>query len=155
MKPQEIADRWYMALTMWGEARGAGLDAMYCVGWVIRNRRDDPRRRWPRTIPEVVTQSAMSGGRRVYQFACWDPADPNGPKLRNPLGQPKPDRDAFYSALQMAEIVLTTPADSNPMPGVYWYVDTTIEPPAWTRNLVLVDRLPVAGPVPFRFYREG
>ena len=152
MTAQELADRWYMALTMWGEARGAGPEAMSWVGWVIRNRRDDPRHRWPRTIPEVVTESAMSGGRRVYQFACWDPADPNGPKLRHPLGQSRPDQAAFLKALELADRILTAPATENPLPGVYWYVDHTIRPPRWTQGLVEVE--PPGGRSPFRFYRE-
>lgn len=151
MTPHEMVDRWYMALTMWAEARGTGPDGMRLVGWVIRNRRDDPRRRWPRTIPGVVTQSAVGArGRAIYQFSAWSPDDPNRAKMVHPLGQGPADAQAFLVALELADQILRAYPDTNPLPGVYWYHDRTIEPPAWTRDMVAVDAHPA-----FRFYREA
>lgn len=142
MSPQAIIDRWYMAVTIWGEARGAGVGAMRLVAWVIRNRRDDPKRRWPRTIPDVCTQPK--------QFSVWNPGDPNRPKLADPLGGPPLDDAAFLEALKVADEVLRADESHNPLPRVYWYHDRTIQRPAWTKGLV-----PIAWESsPFVFYYD-
>lgn len=150
MTPEAIVERWYLAVTAWAEARGLGPDAMARVAWVIRNRRDDPRKRWPQSIREVVTQHRRVRGRDIYQFSCWSPHDPNRLKMADPLGQGAEDARAFLEALRIADHVLTADPSENPLPGVYWYTDRSIPPPAWARKLVEVD--PQA---PMRWYREA
>lgn len=66
-----LSEPHWMALTMWGEARGEPLEGILAVGQVIMNRVRD--RRWPDTIRDVVLQRA--------QFSCWNPDDPNYPLL--------------------------------------------------------------------------
>ena len=36
-------DKFVMAQTIWGEARGEGSQGQKAVAWVIKNRRDDGR----------------------------------------------------------------------------------------------------------------
>lgn len=154
--PEEV-ERWYLALTVWGEARGLGTFGMLSVGWVIRNRRDDPRGRWPRTVVEVVTQRRRVGGRVVYQFSCWDPVGPNRARFADPMGTAPADRRAFVDALGVAERILSAEPDRNPIPGVCWYHDRTIDPPQWTEGL---EEVVVAGEgwarahPAFRYYRD-
>ena len=67
-----------LARTLWGEARGEGEAGMIAVAAVIQNR---------------IAVSAAHGGRHWWgadwvsvsraraQFCCWNPGDPNRPKL--------------------------------------------------------------------------
>ena len=142
MTPQEILDRWYMAVTIWGEARGSGEQAMRLVAWVIRNRATDPGRRWPRTIPDVCTQPR--------QFSVWNPGDPNRPKLADPLAGPPVEDRAFLQALAIADEVLTAPEEANPLPRVYWYHNRDLPPPKWTQGLTPL----VVAKQPFVFYLD-
>lgn len=60
----------YLALTIYGEARGETPEGMQAVGSVMINRVNDGR--WGATIREVVTQSrSNAAGRTVFQFSCW------------------------------------------------------------------------------------
>lgn len=67
-----------MARTLWGEARSEGPSGMRAVAHVILNRIEIARRHggkywWGHDIITVC--------QRPYQFSCWNPADPNRPKL--------------------------------------------------------------------------
>jgi N-acetylmuramoyl-L-alanine amidase len=75
----------YLALTMWGEARGESINGMAAVGHVILNRVASEK--YPNTIEGVVLQDA--------QFSCWD----------EPLVVPEtgPDQRAWRDALNVAE----------------------------------------------------
>lgn len=60
----------YLAVTIYGEARGETPEGKQAVGSVIVNRMKDGR--WGDSIQAVVTQSRTnSAGRRVFQFSCW------------------------------------------------------------------------------------
>ena len=60
----------YLALTIYGEARGETTEGKQAVGSVMINRVHDGR--WGSTIREVVTQSKLNAaGRTVFQFSCW------------------------------------------------------------------------------------
>ena len=123
--PRWLTNVWYLALTIWAEARGEGRRAMELVAWVVRNRVESPR--FPDTYPDAVTQR--------YQFSAWNPNDPNRPKLADPLGGPPADDRAWFTALEIAQEVIDAPASANPLPGVYHYHDTSIETPAWARGM--------------------
>lgn len=61
----------YLAATMWGEARGEGAEGMGYVGHVIMNR---VRAHFRGTsVSDVVLYPR--------QFSCWNSEDPNAPKL--------------------------------------------------------------------------
>lgn len=61
-----------LARTIWGEARGQGLEGMRAVAAVIVNR---ARRGgwWGASIVEVCLKPG--------QFSCWNVGDPNRPKM--------------------------------------------------------------------------
>lgn len=58
----------YMAATIYGEARGESYEGMLAVGWVIRNRVENPGW-WGKNIISVCTKR--------YQFSCWNENDAN------------------------------------------------------------------------------
>lgn len=64
-------EQFYLAATMWGEARGEGKTGMAYVGHVIKNRADAGFR--GNDIKSVVLKRK--------QFSCWNRNDPNRPKL--------------------------------------------------------------------------
>lgn len=57
-----------LALTMWGEARGDGPQAMRAVGHVIMNRIKS-KRNFGNTVKQVVWKRKA--------FSCWNKGDPN------------------------------------------------------------------------------
>jgi N-acetylmuramoyl-L-alanine amidase len=61
-----------MARTIWGEARNQGVEGMTAVACVIMNRARHPR--WWGNSPAGVCEDKE-------QFSCWNPGDPNRPKL--------------------------------------------------------------------------
>ena len=66
-----------MARTIWGEARGEGLNGMTGVGLVILNRVKKSKKLggfwWGNDIVAVC--------KKPYQFSCWNENDPNYQKL--------------------------------------------------------------------------
>jgi len=60
------------AKTVYGEARGEPEGGKVAVAWVIRNRAETQYRGG---TPEEVCL-------RPAQFSCWNPGDPNLPKLK-------------------------------------------------------------------------
>lgn len=67
-----------LARTLWGEARGEGREGMEAVAAVIANRIDislalGGRHWWGRDWVTVCRAKA--------QFSCWNPGNPNRPKL--------------------------------------------------------------------------
>ena len=66
-------DLFTLAQTLWGEARGEGIQGLEAVAWVIRNRHEiHPR--W-KGLPIFQVCKAP------YQFSCWLQNDPNYPKM--------------------------------------------------------------------------
>ncbi len=65
--PQDVVAR-----TIWGEARGDGVDGMTAVACVIMNRAHHPR--WWGADPVMVCT-------KPWQFSCWNEGDPNRAKL--------------------------------------------------------------------------
>jgi Cell Wall Hydrolase len=57
------------ALCIWREMRGESGAARLGCYWVIRNRANDARNRWPKTLYEVVTQP--------WQFSSFNKGDAN------------------------------------------------------------------------------
>lgn len=63
-----VDQQYYLALTMYGEARGEGARGMQAVGNVILNR--VKKGGWyGASVKNVVLKS--------YQFSCWNSGDPN------------------------------------------------------------------------------
>lgn len=70
-------DKAVAALTIWGEARGAGYDGMAAVAWVIMHRAANPRW-WGGPSLQSVCQKRIG---RYGQFSCWNLDDPQARKL--------------------------------------------------------------------------
>ena len=66
-KVVELKDEEVMALTLYGEARGASFDAKLGMAQVMWNRAKDGR--FGKDIKEVVT--------KPKQFSCYNDSDPN------------------------------------------------------------------------------
>lgn len=64
------------ALCLWREARGEPREAKRGVLWVIRNRAQDARARWPSHPIDVILQRA--------QFSSFTLGDPNAVKFPRP-----------------------------------------------------------------------
>ena len=69
-KPQANAI-FYLAATMWGEARGEGAKGMSWVGHVVKNR----------ATQNVQGNNVVSVALSPKQFSCWNKHDPNHTKL--------------------------------------------------------------------------
>lgn len=59
----QLTDPQILTLTVFGEARGQGIEGQIAVGCVIRNRVDDGR--WGRSYAKVCLAP--------WQFSCWRP----------------------------------------------------------------------------------
>lgn len=124
-------DQWLAALCVWREARGVGLAAMHAVWWVIRNRSNDPGRRWPRSIAGVILQP--------FQFSSFNHDDPNATKF------PLTADESFVNA----QAAITADLGGDPTNGANSYES---EPPGklpkWADPLRITVTIG-----PFRFYR--
>lgn len=69
MTPAAELDSILCRLCLYREARGESLAGKAAVLAVIRNRANDPKNRWPKTLAGVVTQHA--------QFSSFNANDPN------------------------------------------------------------------------------
>lgn len=85
-----LASEAAFAMTLWGEARGESLQAKSVVASVILNRASKPS--WmdgmlPLSTPLKDRVKAVC--LQPKQFSCWNPSDPNSPKLWKPLDHDK------------------------------------------------------------------
>lgn len=133
-------EQWLAALCIWREARGASIQAMHAIWWVIQNRANDPAKRWPRTIAGVILQPA--------QFSSFSRGDNNSVKFPAPPidgAAPSPDWSAFLNC----QIAVSTDLGGDPTGGATNYESEPIEArPAWADP----DKL-TATIGPFRFYK--
>lgn len=88
-----------LALTIWGEARGDGPEAMRAVGHVIANRMEAER--FGDSVKDVVWKRKA--------FSCWNPGDPNREAMSNIAQLPKEsvDRKRWQQALQISQEILS------------------------------------------------
>lgn len=121
-------DTFYLAATIWAEARGEGELGMRLVAHVIKNRAARNRvRAWGSGIRGVCLHP--------WQFSAWNRNDPNRAKLnREYLDGPKnkgADRRAWLQAQQIAKDVLATRQD--PTGGATFYHTLDVSP-AWSKT---------------------
>lgn len=95
-----------LARTIWGEARGQGVEGMAAVAAVILNRVRDPR--WPNTVRGVILQPK--------QFSMWTAGDPNGAQAM----KAGPETPMFPEALAVAAAALSGALD-DPTGGANHY----------------------------------
>jgi N-acetylmuramoyl-L-alanine amidase len=119
--PITAQDLWVVAQTLWGEARGEGVDGLYAVGHVIHNRARDHR--WSGLPLAAICQ-------QPYQFSCWLTADPN----RYKLDQVSLTDPVFAAALHAAVAVFSGSHVPDPTQGATHYCATSMTPPAWAHG---------------------
>ena len=118
-----------LARTLWGEARGEGHAGMAGVASTVLNRVASGVAWWGRDIASVCLAPK--------QFSCWNPGDPNRPKLLAvTTGDP-----VFRLACAIAALACDglLPDTVN---GADSYFDLRMPaPPAWARGLFPVKRI--------------
>ena len=127
----DVVDAHWMALTMWGEARGDGEAAMRAVGHVIDNRR----------------RSGAHGGHatdtvsEAWQFSCWNPDDPNRAAIEriDSLAETSAEHRLWRAAQRIAGEILAR-RSADPTGGALFY-HTTAVAPAWSRGVDPVARI--------------
>ena len=108
----DVVDAHWMALTMWGEARGSGEEGMRAVGHVIANRRASGRHGAYAT--DTVSEA--------YQFSCWNRGDPNLAAMQNVEALPHASRDyqLWLAAKRIAGEILAG-RSQDPTGGALFY----------------------------------
>jgi spore germination cell wall hydrolase CwlJ-like protein len=134
-----------LAATIWGEARGHGVDGMNAVGHVIKNRADAHKKMFGSGIKDVV--------KKDKQFSCWNSGDPNRKKMADMIKLDNAIRDqqaptgedfnewmndfrktgtfgeykAWRSAYKIARDILDGKSD-DPTNGAVYYHTTAVSP---------------------------
>lgn len=131
---QRDADIDTLARTLWGEARGEGLVGMKAVACVIVNRFKQPGW-WSRDkgddIPDDTIQAVC---RDPWQFSCWNPDDPNLPKLLEVTREDK----AFDNAWVLAELAVDGKLDDITNGATSYFSSTMGKPPYWAKDMTEV-----------------
>lgn len=124
----QAQDVYVAALCIWREMRGESDLARLGCYWVIRNRANDARNRWPKSFYGVVTQK--------YQFSSFNPGDPNASLL--PHEGNIPDWKAW---LECATIV-DAPGD-DPVAGANAYecLPDNVARPGWAMSARMVKQI--------------
>ena len=124
----DVVDAHWMALTMWGEARGSGEEGMRAVGHVIDNRRKSGRHGGYAT--ETISEA--------YQFSCWNRGDPNLRAIHNVdrLAPDSAEYRTWQAARRIAEEILSG-RSADPTGGALFY-HTTAVAPSWSRGVAPV-----------------
>lgn len=119
-------------ITVWAEGRGEPDIVKHAIAWVIKNRHVSGM---GSTIKAVCLASAMTRkGIRVWQFSCFNPKDPNFPKLRDPT------RYEPLSVWQTCSDVVEGVRDNtipDPTAGARFYYDKSIAKPVWANKMTL------------------
>jgi len=119
----DVVDAHWMALTMWGEARGSGEEGMRAVGHVIDNR----RRAGGRFVTDTVSEA--------YQFSCWNGGDPNLRAIQTIDDLPRTGEAwrRWQSARRIADEILSGNSQ-DPTGGALFYHASYVSP-RWSRGV--------------------
>lgn len=120
-----------LARTLYGEARGEPLRGIEAVAAVVLNRVVRARARgggwWGHDIVTVCT--------KPWQFSCWNPGDPNRPRLLAvQAGEP-----AFDVCLRVARRAVAGVLD-DPTGGATHYHAVGVQP-AWAKGCLPCARI--------------
>lgn len=136
-RPQTLSDRQAVALTLFGEVRGEGLEGQIAVASVLRNRLLDGR--WGRSYAAVCLAP--------WQFSCWNDADPNRPRLDALAAQladphaPAPADPALQRCLWLADGLVAGVLPSTVKRATHYYAVAIRETPRWAKAGALVGRV--------------
>lgn len=120
-----MKDREVLARTLWGEARGEGLNGQIAVAWTIRNRVNDGRAKswWGEGYSGVCL--------KPWQFSCWNKNDPNYAHLSGakaiPAGQ-------LAQAQKAADLVMSGSVEDPTNGATHYYATTMPKPPTWVKG---------------------
>lgn len=121
----DVVDAHWMALTMWGEARGGGEEAMRAVGHVIANRSRAGLQ--GRYVTETVSEA--------FQFSCWNPGDPNQEAMLNVESLPRDGRDhAMWLAARRLAGEILAGSSADPTGGALFYHSIAVSP-RWSQGV--------------------
>jgi spore germination cell wall hydrolase CwlJ-like protein len=121
----DVVDAHWMALTMWGEARNGGEEAMRAVGHVIDNRRRSGAHGAYAT--ETVSEA--------WQFSCWNKGDPNYRAMLDIDGVRPGSRDhAMWTAARRIADEILSGRSSDPTGGALFYHTAAVSP-RWSAGL--------------------
>ena len=121
----DVVDAHWMALTMWGEARNGGEEAMRAVGHVIDNRRR------ANTHGRYATETVSA----AWQFSAWNRNDPNYPAMMN-IDKLRPDSEdhAMWLAAKRLATEILSGASADPTGGALFYHTAAVSP-RWSSGL--------------------
>ena len=134
MRAQQTLDtpgnRQYLALTIWGEARGYGEIGMISVGNVIMNRVKADKSRYGRGIKGVC--------HKRKQFSCWNEGDPNRARMEDlpAMDDKNPDWIAWVIADRVAAKLLVGAIKDNTFGATYYCTENLR--PYWQDDMTLV-----------------
>lgn len=139
----DVVDARWMALTMWGEARGGGEEAMRAVGHVIDNRRRAGMH------GAYVTDTVGA----AFQFSCWNSGDPNRAAMMNVdlLRPGSRDHAQWLTARRIADEIMGG-RSADPTGGALFYHSVDVAP-RWSEGMAPVRR--IGGHLFFRSARRG
>ena len=127
----DVVDAHWMALTMWGEARGQGEEAMRAVGHVIDNRRRAGRHGAFAT--DTVSEA--------WQFSCWNAGDANRVAIDTIDALPPGGREyALWRAARRIADEILAGRSVDPTGGALFYHAESVGP-AWSRGIEPVARI--------------
>ncbi len=124
----DVVDAHWMALTMWGEARGQGEEAMRAVGHVIDNRRRAGMH------GAFVTDTVGE----AFQFSCWNAGDSNRTAIENVdrLREGSREQRMWRTARRLAEEIMAG-RSQDPTGGALFYHSMEVSP-RWSQGIAPV-----------------
>jgi spore germination cell wall hydrolase CwlJ-like protein len=127
----DVVDAHWMALTMWGEARGQSEEGMRAVGHVIHNR-------WLAKRHGAHVTDTVSA---AWQFSCWNEGDPNRAAMLNIEALPEHSEDhrLWVAAKRIAGEILSG-RSVDPTGGALFYHTDAVQP-AWSRGVPPVTQI--------------
>ncbi len=126
MTNQDMADRTFLALTIYREARGEPRDGKIGVAMTMKNRVSRPSW-WGKDVQGVL-------------FKKWQYSSLTDPKDRQLTVWPVANDPIWQECLTIACDALDDKLN-NPVPGADSYFDTSIPPPKWTETARFVKRI--------------
>lgn len=126
MDLQKSADRTFLALAVWREARGETKEVQAGVAHVILNRVKRPSW-WGRDVMSVV-------------FKKWQFSSMTDPRDRQLTTWPSTDDPSWRRCLSIACASIDGDLP-NPVPGADHYYDISIPPPKWAAAARFVSQI--------------
>ncbi len=144
-------DEYWLAKMIFWEARDAKLDdkAREAVGWVARNRRENPFGKWGTTYQDVVTDPG--------QFSPYLARDTNDSLLIKEIQKNPTEKKAWDNCIRIAKDVVNAPESSNPLPDIFYFhspnaYNGPVRYQSWMLDMDIV-RVEGIDPCDFEFFR--